>query len=1060
MFTKKAVSILTAFMLSVTTAAAMPVKKAHANTAVTANDLLLWYKFNSTSGTAITDYSGNDYNGTLVGGASWAGGGDSVKLDGTDGYVKLPNGIFKSQNNITISTLVKINKNITNSWIFGLGTDSSKYIMLNSQTKDTGGVTRGAITTGSWQSEQAVQNTSVLPIDVWTNVTLVISGDTNTETLYVDGMQVGQNTKVTIKPADVYSESNAYSGYIGKSLYSGDPYLNGQIADFRIYSKALSADEVKAITVPVQSPKAPTELTAEAENTTEISLDWTGSSKAVGYNLYRAEGSSNTYSKIYSGNASTYLDKGLTPDTTYSYKVSAYNSVGESEVSDVVQAETYACNAPTHLRSDSIKTDSALLKWHGLKGDNVIYKLTRSTSKDGAYVQVYSGKDKRFRDTGLIEATAYYYKISASVDEKKSTTSEPLGLSTKRVSFTPDAVMLDRNGNPIDAHGAGITYDSKTKKYYWYGEYHAGSWPSAGVKVYSSTDLYNWKDEGMALTEISSKDQFKTDPLISKLYGDRTDTDNIWADIRVGRIIERPKVIYNDKTKKYVMWMHIDGDKNPNNNAQNYGKAQAGCAVSNSPVGPFVYQASYRMDQCPADQTDYQPGNPGMARDMNLFKDDNGTAYLIYSSEENCTIYISKLTNDYLDVTGWHKDGNVDSNGKAIRDTTYKGVYGVDYIRLFAGSKREAPAMFKYNGKYYLLTSGATGWTANENEYATADNILGTWSTMENPFVRTASTDPDPNKAFNSQTACVIPVDAAKGKFIYVGDDWNGGNFSSNGGAKYVFLPIDFGQGTDMTIKWYSKWDLSILDNSAAISVNTNLPKTYTTGSTLTLPDSLQVTQNGKAIATPVTWKLDTDTVTCVTFSNPGLYTLQAVLPKLNNKIISFKIYSIPENVQYFVNCSGYATSDYNLMTSYMQGTLINKSVVDQQYNQSDAVPWGYVGSNTKSSGSSSGDIFSTLRYLNGGNVTKSSAGTDLTYKFTVKNGSYTVYTGFNDIWSNSSRKADLYINGVKKNAITFISNTVYKNTVDVTDGTIDVTVRNTEAQDPLINWIMISAGR
>lgn len=874
---KKTISICASLMLFISVFVGSPLEIVHANT--TQANMLLWYKFDSNSGSTITDYSGNNYNGTLIGGATWTSNKNSIAFNGTDGYVKIPNGILKGQNNITISSLVKVNKNITNSWIFGFGSDSNKYILLNSQTKDTGGSLRGGITTGSWQDEQWVQNAAVLPLDVWTNVTLVISGDTNTETLYVDGMQVGQNTEVTIKPSDVYDVTKDYSGYIGKSLYGGDPFFSGEVADFRVYNKALSTEEVKSIQ----------------------------------------------------------------------------------------------------------------------------------------------------RDLNLT-----------------------------RTSFTPDNIMLDTDYNPIDAHGAGITYDSNTKKYYWYGEYHEGTWPSAGVSVYSSTDLYNWKNEGVALTEIASKNQFTSDPLISKLYADRSDKDDIWADIRVGRIIERPKVIYNDKTKKYVMWMHVDGDKDSNNNAQDYGKAQAGCAISDSPIGPFVYQRSYRMDQCPEGQTDYQPGNPGMARDMNLFKDDNGSAYLIYSSEENRTIYISKLTDNYLDVTGWHKDGNVDSNGNPLRDTTYRGVYGVDYTRVFPGSQREAPAMFKYNGKYYLLTSGATGWAANENEYTTADSIFGDWSTMQNPFVKTSNSDPDPNKAFNSQAACIIPVDAAKGKFIYVGDDWNGGNFSTNGGAKYVFLPIDFGQGTDMTIKWYNNWDLSILDNAASIAVDSGLPQTYTTGESLSLPQSIKVTTNGSTITTPVTWKLNSNSVTSVTLSSPGLYILQAILPQLNNKTVNCKIYSIPNKVQYFVNCSGYATSDYNFMTSYMQDIIINKSAVDQQYNSKDAVPWGYVGSNIKSAGSSSGDIFSTLRYLDGGNSAKSPAGTDLTYKFTVKNGSYTIYTGFNDIWNNGSRKADLYINGVNKNAITFISNAVYKNDVNVSDGAIDITVRNTASQDPLINWIII----
>ena len=61
--------------------------------------------------------------------------------------------------------------------------------------------------------------------------------------------------------------------------------------------------------------------------------------------------------------------------------------------------------------------------------------------------------------------------------------------------------------------------------------------------------------------------------------------------------------------------------------------------------------------------------------------------------EENYTLYISKLNDTYTDVVGWHKDG------KEERDEEYKAEYGVDYIRLFPGAHREAPAMFKYQRK-------------------------------------------------------------------------------------------------------------------------------------------------------------------------------------------------------------------------------------------------------------------------------------------------------------------------------------------------------------------------
>jgi fibronectin type 3 domain-containing protein len=866
---------------------------------------------------------------------------------------------------------------------------------------------------------------------------------------------------------NIYRSTTSNSGYTFVSNSTGNSFVDtGLPFDTAYYYKIAFlyggltesqwSSELNIRTTPAP-PAAPTGQIAVAVNSSKINLSWAAVAKATGYRVYRSSDAGNPFTLVYDGAALSYADTGLNANTAYTYRITAYNSIGESP-SASVQTATYQYDAPGNFAATSVSSTSAALSWDSVQGTNVTYKISRSSSATGTYSLIYSGPNTVFIDTGLTQGTGYFYKIVVVIDGITSALSDPLGVGTLRIAITSGTVWSDLSGNPIDAHGAGIMFDQQTQKYYWYGEYHKGAWPSAGVRVYSSTDLYNWKDEGMALTMVKSMDDFTNDPFISMLYAGRTDTLNIWADIRTGRIIERPKVIYNDTTHKYVMWAHIDGDKDPYNNNANYGKAQAGYAISDSPTGPFIYQKSYRMDQAPPGQVDYQPGNPGMARDMNLFKDDDGTAYLIYSSEENLTIYISKLLDDYSDVAGWHKDGNVDANGKPVRDTSYKSVYGVDYVRVFPGTQREAPAIFKFNGKYYMLTSGATGWSANENKFSVADTMFGPWSTPVNPFVRTLSSDPDPMTAFKSQTTAVIPVDPAKGKFIYVGDDWNGGQFTTNGGAKYIWLPIEFGQGTDISIRWYSSWTTDVLNSMGKFEAKLKLPEVIATGTDLNLPTQIEVIPSGAAevTTTSVIWSVNSQPITASTFALPGLYTLQAVLPQFNNKALRFKIYAVPDKTIYFVNSGGYATGDYNLLTSYLQDTLMNKSTVEQAYNSADPAAWGYVGTNSNSSGSASGDMFSTLRYLNGGNVSNSPAGTDLTYKFTVKNGSYTVYTGFNDIWNNASRKADLYINGVKKNAITFISNTVYGNSVDVMDGTITVTVRNTASQDPLINWLMI----
>lgn len=88
----------------------------------------------------------------------------------------------------------------------------------------------------------------------------------------------------------------------------------------------------------------------------------------------------------------------------------------------------------------------------------------------------------------------------------------------------------------INAHGGGVLYHEG--KYYWFGEHRpeSGFVTEKGINCYSSTDLLNWNYEGVVLP-------------ISEAKG---------SDIEKGCIMERPKVIYNKQTGKFVMWFHLE----------------------------------------------------------------------------------------------------------------------------------------------------------------------------------------------------------------------------------------------------------------------------------------------------------------------------------------------------------------------------------------------------------------------------------------------------------------------------------------------------------------------
>ena len=147
-------------------------------------------------------------------------------------------------------------------------------------------------------------------------------------------------------------------------------------------------------------------------------------------------------------------------------------------------------------------------------------------------------------------------------------------------------------------------------------------------------------------------------------------------------------MLYNEKTDKYVIWFH--NDNSTEKNEYKYDVGMSGVAISDSPFGPFKFIERYRLHECPEGQIDCYPTSKGEARDMNLFKDDDGTAYIIYSSENNKTLYISKLNEEYTYLSAKPEEA----------------VYLEDYIRLFPGAMREAPALCKGdNGRYYLTFS-------------------------------------------------------------------------------------------------------------------------------------------------------------------------------------------------------------------------------------------------------------------------------------------------------------------------------------------------------------------
>lgn len=349
-----------------------------------------------------------------------------------------------------------------------------------------------------------------------------------------------------------------------------------------------------------------------------------------------------------------------------------------------------------------------------------------------------------------------------------------------QTSFFPGDIWPDDNGLHINAHGGGLWAENGT--YYWYGEHRiegtAGNVAHVGVHVYSSQDLMNWQDRGIAF-DIR---------------------DNRVPECPVGCIVERPKVMRSLTTGKYVMLFHFEADKR-------YTTAAVGFAVSDTPVGPFTFHHIQRPDigtwpvntperlkdpaliaktreisttiSCGVNDLAPQMSLLGAcvetgqeSRDMTVFRNDDGKTYQIYSSERNATTHISLLTDDLLGYAG-------------------------HYCRAFENRWMEGAALFKANGKYYFVASGCTGWAPNAARSAVADSLFGPWTELGNPAV-----GPDADTTFGSQSTFALPL--PDGRIILMLDRWCPQNAID---GRYVWLPVQFDNGRP-TIRMVNNWKL------------------------------------------------------------------------------------------------------------------------------------------------------------------------------------------------------------------------------------------------------------
>lgn len=359
----------------------------------------------------------------------------------------------------------------------------------------------------------------------------------------------------------------------------------------------------------------------------------------------------------------------------------------------------------------------------------------------------------------------------------------------------PGKVWVDNNGNAIQAHGGGILYDEKTKTYYWYGEHkgyenvptgaETGN-PGIGIGCYSSKDLLNWTYEGVALPV------FNNPQLV-----DGTTTDD-----------DVPMYVSEESdTYKNSPLPEFEGTASNHNGLMK--SPYSSLSALNSDEYIDELNALYENDNLTFEEKQqmYREFNWNRVVERPKVIYNDATAYVVYSSEENATTIIHKLNDEYTGLSGDLED--------ISQNTPANFTEGVDYVRVFAGQYREAPAMFKDGDTYYLITSGQSGWNPNPCRYSYVEgDIFGEWAPNKKFAVNDIPYGTQQETTFRSQSTFILPVRDADGnvipgKFVYMGDRWFRENLQD---SRYIWLPLNFnGETHEITMEWKDEWSFKDL---------------------------------------------------------------------------------------------------------------------------------------------------------------------------------------------------------------------------------------------------------
>jgi fibronectin type 3 domain-containing protein len=358
-----------------------------------ANGLIGYWKFDEGSGTTAVDSSGNNNTGTLVNSPTWVAPGkvgpaDLLFTAANTQLVSVSDAAsLDPTNGLTISAWVNAGNWSGNRRILQKGDGDNQYRLLAE-----GGVLKFDLSgVGTLTTTLPTAGTWVHVAGTWNGSTMVI---------YFNGVskasQAASGTNGTTSNALTIGAKNG-------SSTAGD-YFQGMLDDVRVYNRGLSASEIGVVMAPPLG--VPTGLRATPGNG-QASVAWAASSGATSYHVKRATASGGPYLTLASPTVTSYLDTGLTNDTTYYYVVSALNASGEGANSAEAIATPYG--PPFSLNVSPTVSGQFSLQFTGTDGQYYVVETSPDlVNWTPVYTNTPSGGSFSFTDANATDAARFY----------------------------------------------------------------------------------------------------------------------------------------------------------------------------------------------------------------------------------------------------------------------------------------------------------------------------------------------------------------------------------------------------------------------------------------------------------------------------------------------------------------------------------------------------------------------------------------------------------------------------------------------------------------------------